>query len=436
MISNLLLVLAVTWPASNNVDDFVDAAAARDGITPTGQVGDDLFLRRISLDLLGRIPTLAELRDFRKNPDRSAAVDRMLDSSEHALFWSRIWTTTLIGFGQTQQTDREALRSWLEEEFAAERAFDQTVFDLISAEGRSAFNGPANFMLRHVRDPVVPIGRIFLGVQLDCARCHDHPFARWTQADFEGMERFFSVLQTRQPSQGNYELLDRRPSSDSPQPKFLSGLVPRTGKWRQELALFVTSSKPFARATANRLWYHFFGHGIANPPDAVNGSASKENLDLINYLAQRLRDEDFQLRDIKRELCLSRAYQRPLAAEHAEWPLHPTAKPMTPDQLFDSIHIALNKDKRERQRVEFTRATIGASLDEPLNNSWDSEERVQAMMTRLSFELPKVEIPVDELFERVLTRAPTPQQRELCQDQRLENVLFALINSNEFYFWH
>ncbi len=125
-------------------------------------------------------------------------------------------------------------------------------------------------MLRHREEPAVRVSRIFLGVRLDCARCHDHPFDRWTQRDFEQVSRFFQAFEIRELNDQNFELLDRveanRRVPPDELPRFFTSAVPRTAAWRDEFALFVTSCKPFARTYANRIWYQLMGRGIVDPP--------------------------------------------------------------------------------------------------------------------------------------------------------------------------
>ncbi|MEM7475851.1 MAG: DUF1549 domain-containing protein, partial [Planctomycetota bacterium] len=334
MISSLTMLLVATIPnstiaaaspskssvaLSQQIDSYVEKASRTDGIRLPAIVSDDLFLRRISLDLLGRIPTRDELLQFRANPDRARAVALMLEHQDFAKFWSRVWTANLIGYSSDGRTDREALRQWLELKFASETSLDEIAAELISSEGKAAFDGSVNFMLRHAQDPVVPVGRIFLGVQLDCARCHDHPFDRWTQQDFEGMRRFFSRMRPRQVTAGDYELRDARGEGEKPQ--FLTGRQPRTGRWRQELALMITQSKPFGRAMANRLWYHFMGRGIGIEPDSVNGDNRSEHQALIESLAGVLRDSGYQLKPIILAICNSKTYQRRLSSSDPDWPL-------------------------------------------------------------------------------------------------------------------
>ena len=416
------------------IDHHVEAAARRDRIHLPPKVSDDLFLRRISLDLIGRIPTRQELTSFRADPDRARMVQALLTTEEYAESWSRRWTATLIGYGDLVRSDRESLRTWLASQFAQQTPIDDVVYQLISAEGHASFVGPANFMLHHARDPVVPVGRIFLGVQLDCARCHDHPTDRWSQADFKGMQRFFAAMRPRQPSPGNYELIDG--DSRGEPPRFLTGIKPRTERWRKELALMVTTSKPFDRAIVNRLWYHFFGHGIVDPPDAVNGHDRSGDFELVQKLAERFRNDGYQLNNLIREICLSDTYQREILPENEDWALLPTTKPLTPDQLFTSLHVAVDEPIAEQRRSQFLRVARGGALDRPFVNAWEVQESTQALMSRMNMPLPTLAANTTEIFERVLSRAPTPEQRESCQDQRAKNVWFALLNSNEFYFWH
>ena len=127
------------------------------------------------MDLIGRVPTKDEITLFETNRDRVLAIDRLLSSDEFSRYWSQLWTTVLVGRGQAGATNREALRLWLEDQIRSERALDQIAFDLISAEGVTALDGHVNFIVGNREDPVTPVSRIFLGVQLDCARCHDHP---------------------------------------------------------------------------------------------------------------------------------------------------------------------------------------------------------------------------------------------------------------------
>ena len=130
--------------------------------------------------------------------------------------------------------------------------------------------GGEPYLLDQIDDQIDVTTRGFLALSVACARCHDHPFDRWTQEDFREFSRFFEGLERSEVSPGNTRLSEPTRSGDEPAPRFLTGAQPKTGRWRAELAYFLTRSKPFARNFANRIWYHLFGIGIVDPPDDVH----------------------------------------------------------------------------------------------------------------------------------------------------------------------
>lgn len=421
---------------ANTIDAYVAQAADRDGKKLPSIVGDDLYLRRVTLDLLGRIPTRDELLAFRAKPNRSELVERLLASQEHPEFWSRLWTNTLLGFGTHPQTDREALRVWLQEQLAQQRGYDAIVRDLIAGQGRATFEGHSNFVLQHGEDSAVPVGRIFLGVQLDCARCHDHPSDRWSQDDFEGMQRFFALARRKQATAGTYEIFDERPGdvAEAQRPVFLTGTRARTQSWRQELALLVTGSKPFQRATANRLWYHFFGHGLSDAVDNINGADRCKDFALAQTLGTELKNHQFDWRPLLHAICISQAYQR--ETQGGDWPLLPTTKPFSPDQLYESLKQLLGTQRDGLTREQFVRRATGASVINSFTNTWDARDQAQALMVRMQIapELPTMGLTAT--FETLLCRPPTPSQNRDCREQQQQDIVFALMHSNEFVTWY
>mgnify|MGYP002630021584 CR=1 FL=1 len=264
----LALLLTVADP-SQEIDAQLAIAHAKQDVQSVSICDDDTFLRRVSLDLIGRIPTRDELHAFRSNPNRRRQIEALLASDEFPRFWSDVWTASLVGYStRAFNVSREPLRAWVEDAIRNGDAYDELVRQLIAAEGDSAFNGPVNFLLRHRQEPVVKVSRMFLGIRLDCARCHDHPFDRWTRDDFDQFSHFFKSVDFRGISERNYRLTKSPRDADTKNlPRFLSGAKPITSRWRDELALMVTSCKPFARNYSNRMWYHFLGRGIVHPPD-------------------------------------------------------------------------------------------------------------------------------------------------------------------------
>lgn len=438
----MLLIVATTICADDSIDSILEQEWTSNDFTPAVRCSDDEFLRRVTLDLIGRIPTRDELLAFRQAPDRPAKIEELIQSSDFPRFWSEVWTATFNGYGNVFESDREVLRVWLEDAFRDNNAYDWIASELIGAEGVSALDGPVNFLVRHPEDPAIEVTRLFLGVRLDCARCHDHPFDRWTQEDFELMNRFFAGVRREEVSEGNIRVSNRRMEvEDDDRPRFLTGARPRTTQWRSELALFVTNSKPFARAYANRVWYYFFGRGIVHPVDGFNRDNTAASPRLVAFLAERARNDQFDIRKMIRLICNSRAYQLSSRSENRSRSAealfaYRRLKPLTPEQTFDSAVVALGLKPDTNDRREFIERMMRRSLDEDFSATWDYRESVQGLMTRLSRTLPAPTDSVTGLYERILSRAPTSQERGICDGQAPRDIAFALVNSNEFFFNH
>ncbi len=438
----ILLAATVVSGDGNSIDSLLAAEWARRNVQPVARCSDDEFLRRVHLDLVGRIPTLAEIKKFRRQPDRAGQIDLLLASDEFPKFFAATWTAALNGYTNSFGSDREALRSWLEESLAANRPYDWLVTQLITARGASALAGATNFLVRHPEDPAVRVCRLFLGVRLDCARCHDHPFDRWTQEDFRRMSRFFEATERREVSEGNIRLVNRVPdTNEENRPRFLTGAQPRTGQWRDELALFLVNCKPFARNYANRLWYQLLGKGIVDPVDDLSRENPPVMPELLEYLAEVARAESFDIRLMVRRICQSRAYQ--LSAHHTGSAQQlerlfakRVLKPLTPEQTVDSAARALGIEIPLLERRELIERMVEASLDEDFSETWKYRETVQGLMRRLDVSLPASSASLEEIYLRILSREPTKRELEICEGRAVQDVVFALLNSNEFFFSH
>lgn len=459
--SEILLVAAalIAAPAPPGADDAerVDALLERawEGLDlrPAGPCSDETFLRRVTLDLAGRIPTRAELDAFRADPNRPALVERLLDGPEFPRFWSEVWTDVLVGrLGDDDgDLDVENLRQWLETAFRDATPFDRVASALISAEGETARDAPVNFVVRHLEEPAVKVSRVFLGVRLECARCHDHPFDRWKRTDFESFRRFFDNVEREELSRGNARIRDAHPG-DVPRderPRFLNGAVPVSGRWRAELAMHVTRSKPFARAFANRIWYHFMGRGLVHPVDDFHAGNPPVAPELLEFLAERAREDRFDLRASIRRVVLSRAYARSSAAPDraasddrrlAEELFAVRAlKPLTPAQRFDSLAVALGRKPSPAERARALDDENDPALELDLAETWIDRASTRVLLDRLAGPLdapPEPELDLDEIFRRLLSRDPSPRERELCAGRNPAEILFALVHSHEFAFNH
>jgi len=441
----LLLALggagASAAPAAPGIDSLLTEKWEEMDVRPAPLAGDAEFLRRLSLDLIGRVPTIEELGAFLAKPDRAATIDELLARPEFPRFWSEVWTAMLNGYAGAFDSQRDALRFWLEKSFRENVPFDRMATELIAASGVSSVDGAVNFILHNSVEPAIKVSRTFLGIRLDCARCHDHPFDRWTQKNYDDMARFFAPLQKEVVTAGSTRVRDNPDLAGGPKPRFLTGAQPVTSRWREDLAYFVTTSKPFARSFANRLWYHFLGRGIVDPPDDINLKNKPSVPRLLDFLADEATTRKFDVRAMVRLICSSDAYRRS-SRRSARDPKAEAVfacrvlKPLSPEQLFDSLASALEAPEFRRRRDAFIRTFVGRSFGEDFSNVWRYRETVQDVMTKLTLDLKAPGGSLDELYLRILSRVPSARERDLCQGRATGDVAFALANSNEFFFNH
>ena len=453
-----LIAIVISCPAAGqshlpqavaDVDQLLRQLWAEQGVAPSVDCGDELFLRRVTLDLAGRPPTLDELQQFLKQPDRAAVVRRLLESPEFSSFWAASLTTQWCGHQNLIAADREVLRNWLEGELSRNVPYDRLAHSVITAEGESALDGPVNFLLRHREQPATKLARIFLGVRLDCAQCHDHPFDRWTQDDHDQMQRFFSGMQSREVAQGNIRLFSGVDQGMGP--RFLTGAQARSRRWRDEFSLFTTRSKPFARTFANRVWYQLLGRGIVHPIDDFHRENPPVSKELLERLAEFARTSDFDIRDMCELICNSTAYQRSSRLADRSAPITPqqlatfavrTVKPLTLRQHLQSLETVRGRPLAPADRERLRRASIAGGLDEDFSRPWEHHETAQAVMARLTFQDPwrpsRLDAPPSftDMFRRTLSRSPTPAERKRLEALSLDELGFILLHCDEFCLNH
>ncbi|MCA9176674.1 MAG: DUF1549 domain-containing protein [Planctomycetales bacterium] len=443
---------------TRQADRILQDVWRQEHVTPTARCEDGVFLRRVSLDLIGRVPTLAEWRRFEADPDRAGLVAALVESQEFAEFWSHALVTQWYGRQRIPGADREVLRLWLRDALEQRLPYDRIATALIVAEGGSATNGPVNLLLRHGEQAGAKLSRVFLGVRLDCAQCHDHPFDRWTQDDYQRMQRFFAGVRVSPISEGNLRLSNAEPRGGAdrePTPRFLTGASPRSMRWRDEFALFAVSSKPFARTFANRVWYHFLGRGIVDPIDDFGAHNPPVSGELLELLATSARSSRFDLRAMCRVICATEAYQASSATDN---PLGErgrlfavrTVKPLTVEQHLRSLEAVAGQALPRPAREELRGALLGEALDEDQSRLWEHRESDQALLTRLTLPTnalqgspamearvsPQSDQSLDILFARMLCRRPTDAERAVCGQWPLAEVAAALLHSHEFCLNH
>ncbi len=366
------------------IDRLVAAAWADNEVVPAQQADDYEWVRRCYLTLTGRIPTVTEASSFvaGKSPrKRSELVDSLLDDPRYAERLSVTWTNLLIGRSNVGKVDEGALYDFLLRQFSANRPWMETVGDLIAAEGRSDQNGATNFLLAHLNDKATPAtavtARLFLGQQVQCTQCHDHPFAKdrhqdefWSLNAFfkqaerkplavktaDGREKNVLVLSDSAPAGMTfYETLRGQEKAVLPEFDGHAMAADDSGSRRSELVrlLAADSRQMVAKAMVNRSWAQVFGYGFSNPIDDFGAHNPVSHPELVSLLTQSFVDSDYDVKRLMRWLTLSQSFQLSSVQsassqalddpEEGGTPLFSRAYPraMAPEQVYDSIRIAI-----------------------------------------------------------------------------------------------
>ncbi len=329
------------WPSltpANYIDELVFDRLQQLRITPSKLCDDQTFLRRVTLDLAGRVPTVDEYQTFMGDPrpDRRALrIESLLQDDAFADLWTSIWAEQLRVMGGnyapvgTHIKAADAFYEWIRSQMRNDRPLNEFVSEMVSASGSNLINGPANLYTMLIHGPrfqpqafAADFSQVFLGIQIQCAECHNHPFDRWTMDDYYGFVSFFTGMK-RKPGVEPREqriyydatapparhLLDQRPMP----PRTLGAVAPvdHTGDPRPQLAAWLTSpqNQLFSRNLANRIWAQLLGRGIVEPVDDVRVSNPPTNELLLQALSERLVDSQFSLRSLARDICNSQVYQ-------------------------------------------------------------------------------------------------------------------------------
>ena len=403
---------------SQRIDALIEEKLREEATEPVELCDDATFCRRVVLDLTGKNPTAGEVVAFLRSTDankRAALIDRLLQSPACAVHLANIWSAWLLPemqeIGPFQ--GRNGLHTWLRNRFADNLRYDRLVADLLVASG-SARTGAGSFFISLEGKPekiAAKTARVFLGVQLDCAECHDHPFDHWKQRDFWGFAAYFAQLSAdgmRSPG-GNLEVIDRPegevklPNTEEvipPQPLVATGLSGLdSGTRRQQLTLWLTAREnPYlARAAVNRCWSILFGRGLIEPIDDMRAVEMASHPELLQELAREFAASHFDLRQLLRTLTNTRAYQRAsrslieepvdnaLASSYASMPV----KPLTALQLAACLQQVARDVTGEQSQ---TQADMLAQHLGKLrgDSSVATLGIVQALVTLHSDELAKV----------------------------------------------
>lgn len=348
---------------TNYVDDFVFDKLRKMNVIPSELSSDEEFVRRVYLDTIGVLPTVEETRAFleSKEPDKRAAlIDELLERPERDEFWAmRFADMFRAGYNEAGQKGGGAFYRWFRDQVRQDVPYDEMVRKLLLSLGRHDFEGISNFyFVSREIDPEesgVNVSQLLLGVQLECARCHDHPFEKWTQGDFYGLAAFFARVERKNMYRGNHNATYLKeegevihPKTEKPvQPKYLDGPVEvaQPGKdMREKLAEWITkTTNPFfARATVNRIWKFYMGRGLVEPVDDFRVTNPPTNAALLNALASDFAEGRFSLKHLERRILNSRTYQLSSATNETNGSdqinySHYLVRRLTSEQLIDSM---------------------------------------------------------------------------------------------------
>ena len=325
-------------PVDNFIDQHVFDRLEKLRVLPSELCDDETFLRRVTLDLIARTPTVDEYREFMKDErsdKRSIKIDRLLADEAFADYWAGLWAEQLRLIGgnyapnATDVKAADTFYQWIRTQMREGRPLNEFVAEMVDSSGSNLTNGPANLYTMLVHKPqfepkafAADFSQVFLGIQIQCAECHNHPFDRWTQDDYYSFVSFFTGLK-RKPG---VEPRERRVYYDAASPpanhvvdgrpmpaKVLGGVSPVVsgGDPRTPLAQWLTSpeNELFSRNLANRIWAQLLGRGVIEPVDDIRASNPPVNGPLLNALSERLVESKFDLRTLVRDICNSQVYQ-------------------------------------------------------------------------------------------------------------------------------
>jgi len=500
--------LQMEWPGVtpyNYIDELIFTKLRKLRIPPAELCSDEVFVRRAYVDVLGVLPTVDESRAFFESTSenkRAELVDQLLQRPEFAEVWSMKWADLLRMRSTANILDRKALHrynDWLRHAISTNKPIDEFVQELLTSQGGNFASPAVNFYVaeRDTLKMAENVAQVFMGIQVMCAQCHNHPFERWTMEDYYSFAAFFAQVKQKGSDDPRERIIfDSRggevknaKNGQVMAPKFLGGATPDVnGKDRRAvLAEWLTSPENpwFAQTLVNRAWQHFFGKGITDPPDDVRVTNPPSHPALLDEMARRLTDQKYDLRTLVRDICTSYTYQMATQPRDTEIKddrnfSHALVRRLPAEQLLDAI------SQVTQTKVKFPNLPLGASAmsvaDGPSGNRFLSlfgrpvrdtvcvcerrgeptlaqalhlinggtvqsalkagDGRVARLTGGETFEPDPV---IDEIWLAAFSRKPTDEERgEMAtylagvedKQSALEDVMWSVVNSKEFIFNH
>ncbi|MEX0714799.1 MAG: DUF1549 and DUF1553 domain-containing protein, partial [Pirellulales bacterium] len=380
------------WTENNFIDTLAAARFRELGIEPSPLADDATFLRRAFLDAIGTLPSVEEAAAFIDSPDpdkRTKLVDKLLGLSadasqniynnQYSAWWSLKWSDLLRSSSSTiGEQGMWALHNWINESLRENKPFDRFVRELITATGSVYRSGPANYyrIANNPQDLAENTAQLFLGVRLQCAKCHHHPFEKYSQDEYYGFAAFFARVGTKGSQEfglfGGEQVVLVRSSGEVGHPKtgqvmkptpLEAGPIEAAGDRRQPLAEWMTSPENpfFARNVVNRYVAYLLGRGLVEPIDDMRATNPASNAELLDRLAADLTASGFNLKHLLRTIMTSRLYQldsQPTASNAADrrFYSHYQVKRLAAEPLLDAIDYATGVRTKFRNLPPGTRA--------------------------------------------------------------------------------
>jgi len=497
--------LQFEWPGTpefNYVDELVHNKLRKLRVKPSELCTDEQFLRRAYVDVVGVLPTPEEYERFMQNADpkkREHLVDELLGRKEFVEIWVMKWAE-LLQIRTTQQVSKKSALlyyNWLQDKIANNVPMDKMVQELLSSNGGTFTNAATNYYQNETATLKVSenVAQVFMGMRIQCAQCHNHPFDRWTMDDYYSFAAFFSQIGRKGAEDPRETIIFNSGGGEVKHPvggrvmppKFLGGEVPDVkGKDRRAVLVgwLASADNPyFATNLANIVWAHFLGQGIINEVDDVRVSNPPVNPELLGALATRFTEYNYDFKKLVRDICTSRTYQLSTQMNETNETdtrnfSHASLRRVRAEVLLDCIsQVTDTKNKfpglptgaRAVQIADgntstyflktFGRASRGTVCScevaiEPnlsqalhqINGDTVNQKISQGKFVerRLAEKVAPAQI-IEELYVRCLTRKPTEKEvaalggllTEEAEHQKvLEDVFWALLNSREFLFNH
>ena len=489
-------------PENNYIDGHMHNKLKTLRIIPSELCTDEEFIRRVTLDVTGRLPTVEEYNAFLANVDptkREKLVDELLTRKEFVEIWVMKWAE-LLTIRTTNQISYKSMLlyyTWLQERVANNVPMNVMVQELLGSNGGTFANAATNYYQNETNTLKVAenVAQVFMGMRMQCAQCHNHPFDRWTMDDYYSFAAFFSQIGRKRGEDPREIIVFNSGSGDVRHPvgnrvmapKFLGGETPDVaGKdRRQVMANWLASDENpfFAQNLSNIVWAHFFGKGIIQEVDDVRISNPPVNKELIDALSEKLRGYNYDFKKLVRDICTSRAYQLSTKTNETNEKdttnfSHATLRRMRAEVLLDAItqvtttsnkfpglpsgaravqiangntstYFLTTFGRAKRETVCSCEVKMEPNLSQALhmlNGDTVNAKITQGglVTTRLGEEVPHEKI-IEEIYIRCMTRKPTEKEltnlmelvgQEENKQQALEDVFWALLNSREFVFNH